>query len=373
MNPQFDYLIAGGGLHGSLLALALQAERPRARIALVERNAALGGNHLWSFHAGDLPPRARPIVQPLIVRRWPAYRVAFPDRERRLDEEYAAISSDRLDAHVRNVLPPGSIRLGSAIETLDARGVRLAGGETLEARLVIDARGPTRFAGAQAWQKFAGIELRGARAPELPTLMDARVPQRDGFRFMYVLPLAPDRVLVEDTRFSLSAALDVAAVERDALAWAHAHGLAGEIVRREHGVLPLPIDALPEFSARPPLRAGYAGGFFHPVTGYSFPAAIRLALHVASRAPEDIFDAAYASLIADLRAQQRFALLLNRLLYRAVGEENRWAVLSRFYGLPAATARRFYALSTTRADRARIVCGRPPRGISLRKALEAIA
>ncbi len=149
--------------------------------------------------------------------------------------------------------------------------------------------------------------------------------------------------------------------------------MAGEIVRREHGVLPLPIDGLPEFSASAPLRAGYAGGFFHPVTGYSFPAAIRLALHVASRAPEDVFDASYASLIADLRAQQRFALLLNRLLYRAVAEENRWAVLSRFYGLPTVTARRFYALSTTRADRARILCGRPPRGISLRKALEAIA
>ena len=38
--------------------------------------------------------------------------------------------------------------------------------------------------------------------------MDATVPQRDGFRFMYVLPLAEDRLLVEDTTFSDSPRLD---------------------------------------------------------------------------------------------------------------------------------------------------------------------
>ena len=201
--------------------------------------------------------------------------------------------------------------------------------------------------------------------------MDACVEQRDGFRFVYLLPLAPDRVLVEDTRFSLSPTLDVAQVEEDALAYASEHGLSGEMVRREHGVLPLPLDALPVHDDGV-LRAGYGGAFFHPTTGYSFPAALRLALHVASRPPEQALDAAFLRVVEGLRRQQRFCLLLNRLLYRAVPEAERWRVLARFHQLPEDTIARFYALQMTGKDRARIVCGRPPRGVSLRAAFREL-
>ena len=50
-------------------------------------------------------------------------------------------------------------------------------------------------------------------------------------------------------------------------------------------------------------------------------------------------------------------------------DDQRWHVLERFYRLPEATIRRFYALELTAMDRARIVIGRPPRGLSLRRAL----
>ena len=366
-----DYAIAGGGLAGTLLALAIRARQPGARLALVERGPALGGNHLWSFHSADVPEEARTLVEPLVVRRWPAYRVAFPDGERTLALPYASISSERLDAVARAAL--GEAVLSSArVARISAAELQLDDGRLLRARRVIDARGPLSLEarGAMAFQKFAGVELRVEKAPELPTLMDACVEQRDGFRFVYVLPLAPDRVLVEDTRFSISPALDVAQVEADALAYAAEHGLAGEVVRREHGVLPLPLDGLAAPSGI--LRAGYGGAFFHPTTGYSFPAALRLALHVAARPPEEALDADFLRLVSELRGQQRFCLLLNRLLYRAVPEADRWRVMARFYQLPEETIARFYALQLTPADRARIVCGRPPHGVSLRAAFREL-
>ena len=152
----------------------------------------------------------------------------------------------------------------------------------------------------------------------------------------------------------------------DALRWARSAGLRGEVVRRESGVLPLPLERLPPLGSGSPLRAGYGGGFFHPVTGYSLPLAVRVALRIAA----GDLDARWLS---QVRAQQRFGLLLNRLLYRATPDAERWRVLSRFHALPAASIRRFYALESTRADRARILCGRPPRGLSLRRALEALA
>lgn len=366
---ELDYAIAGGGLQGTLLALAIRARQPEARIALLERGPVLGGNHLWSFHAADVPEEARALVEPLVVRRWPAYHIAFPDGARRIELPYASISSERLDQVGRATLGDAVIT-SAGVARLSQTAVQLDDGRVLRARRVIDARGPLtlRPQGALAFQKFAGVELRVASAPELPTLMDACVEQRDGFRFIYVLPLAPDRVLVEDTRFSISPGLEVAQVEDDALAWAAEHGLSGEVLRREHGVLPLPLDALPAQDGV--LRAGYGGAFFHPTTGYSFPMALRLALHVAARPPEDALDPAFVS---SLRAQQRFCLLLNRLLYRAVPEKDRWRVLARFHRLPEDTIARFYALEMTSADRARIVCGRPLRGVSLRAAFRELS
>jgi len=347
---ELDCIIVGGGLHGTLLALALRDRR----IALVESGSSLGGNHLWSFHTRGLPSEAAALLEPLIVARWPAYQVAFPDRVRVVDEPYASVSSERLDHVARQELGP-AVLLRTKVSRIDARGVELADGRVLEAPQIFDCRGPESFPlrGAHAFQKFCGIELEGAHSLELPTLMDARVEQRDGFRFFYVLPLAPDRVLVEDTRFSETAALDIDAVEQDALAWARSQGLNGAVVRREAGVLPLPLDVMPRGD-----RLGYGGGFFHPVTGYSLPLAVRIAIGKPPRALQD---------------QQRFALLLNRLLYRATAPEHRWRVLSRFHALPGPLILRFHDLETTRADRLRILCGRPPRGVSLRRALEALA
>jgi lycopene beta-cyclase len=90
---------------------------------------------------------------------------------------------------------------------------------------------------------------------------------------------------------------------------------------------------------------------------------------VASLPPERALGPEFRALVREQWRQARFALLLNRLLYGAFAPDQRHHVLERFYRLPEPTIRRFYALSTTSADRARIVCGRPPRGLSLKVAL----
>ena len=46
-----------------------------------------------------------------------------------------------------------------------------------------------------------------------------------------------------------------------------------------------------------------------------------------------------------------------------------YAEMQRFYRLPPEAVRRFYAMTLTHGDRARILCGRPPRGFSLTRAL----
>lgn len=370
MTEVFDYALVGGGLQNGLIALAVLARQPSARIALIERGAQVGGNHTWCFHARDVSPQAAAWVDPIVVARWPGYDVAFPDHARRLDTPYACVSSERLAGAVAHALAGRSLLLTDTVaREVTADRVALEGGGAVRARAVIDARGPERVATAGGWQKFVGQELRvRGHGLERPILMDAQVPQRDGYRFFYVLPLDADRLLIEDTYFSDSPTLDEDRVREGIAGYACTRGWIGEVVREERGVLPMPF-ATPAPRADAPLVAGYAGGWFHPVTAYSFPIAARLAEHVASRPAEALFGPALDELVRAQTRQLRFADRLNRMMFRWFAPDQRHHLLARFYRLPPAVIERFYALELTALDRARILLGRPPRGLSLRAAL----
>lgn len=371
MGNAVDYAIVGGGLQAGLVALAVRAAQPTARIAIVERAAALGGNHTWCFHSADLPADAAAWIDPLVVARWDDYEVAFPRRQRVLASPYACVSSERLDAHVRTAVDV--LWLGEPATEIGPHRVATPT-RSLDAAVVIDARGPDRVADAaraSGWQTFVGQELRIARHGVVrPMIMDATVAQRGAFTFVYVLPLDEDRLLVEDTAFADQPYLDVAEGRAAIAAYAAAKGWQVEaIVREETGVLPLPLELDPPAPTASPLVAGYGGGWFHPVTGYSFPVAARLAALIASVPPGELFGPALAAHADAHRTQLAFALRLNKMLFRWFAPGQRYHVLERFYGFPADLIHRFYALETTALDRARFFLGRPPRGMSWRAAL----
>ncbi len=370
----FDYVVVGGGLQGGLIALSVLAHQPNAKLVLIERDGALGGNHTWCLHEGDVPPAAWDWLEPLVMKRWGAHDVIFPGHRRRMSQMYSAITSKRLDQVVRGRIgnaPNARVMTATAL-AVEAKSVTLENGTRVGGTLVIDARGPDRLRNdSKHFQKFVGLELlvEPTSAPEVPVLMDATVEQLDGFRFMYLLPFSQNRVLVEDTYYSDSAELDVDRLNEGILRYARERGMRVRgVIRQERGVLPLPLRPLAQSRQnRSPLCAGYAGGFFHPTTGYSLPPALRLALHVGTRAPSDIFDRRFDAMLEQHRTQVRFCCWLNKLLFGAFAQHQRYHVLERFYRLPADTIRRFYALETTPSDRARILCGRPPRGFSLRQ------
>lgn len=371
-----DVLLIGGGLQSSLMALAILDRHPSARLAIVERGATLGGNHTWCFFERALDEGERALAAPLVTWRWPSWTVRFPGLTRSFDEPYAGISSGRLhhvvstrlrDAEASLFLGRSAIEVGPAHATLDD-------GTHVAARLVIDARGAAdQGAFRGGWQTFVGLELALARPHRIPApvVMDACVPQEPGFRFFYVLPLDERRVLVEETRFHEDPHVDADARRAQVLEYASLQGLdVLRVEREERGCLAMPSTTpaldLPDVR---PLRAGVAGGWFHPATGYSFHAAVRLALAVAASPPGTIDTARLARLRAAHLKQARFGALLNRMLFGAFEPDARLHALARFHALPAETVRRFHALDSTAADRARIVCGRPPRGFSLRRAL----
>lgn len=364
-----DVLLVGGGLASSFIALRLKRARPSLKIIMLEREATIGGEHTWSHFATDVSPAISEWLGPLIAHDWAGYDVRFPAHSRTLTTHYRAITSARLH-QVMSELLGADAWLGVEATEVKAETVRLVDGRRLAAPLVIDARGPRRSTRlALGWQKFLGQEVR-LEAPHgltRPIVMDATVAQLDGYRFLYVLPMAPDRLLIEDTRYSDGPALDRLQLAADIAAYATSQGwrIAG-IEREEVGVLPIAlagdIDAYWAESEGTAADAGMRAALFHPTTGYSSPDAARQAELVAAL-PRLTTAMARTALIEMSKSAWRargFYRLLNRMLFRAAEPSQRYRVLERFYRLPQPLIERFYAGEATLADKARILAGKPP-------------
>ncbi|MDB5429942.1 MAG: lycopene cyclase [Caulobacter sp.] len=364
-----DVVLVGGGLANGLIALRLKALRPDLKVIMVEREATIGGQHTWCHFASDVEPGISGWLRPLIVHRWDGYDVRFPAHRRSLTTAYMAITSERLHAAVSAALGADAW-LGVGVSDITDKRVKLADGRTLEGKAVIDGRGPRKSRQlVLGWQKFIGQEVVTAAPHGLtrPIVMDATVDQLDGYRFLYVLPFGPDRLLIEDTRYADGPALDRPALRADIAAYAAAQGWSIKaVVREEEGILPIAlagdIDAYWR-EAKPGLpEVGLRAALFQPTTGYSLPDAARLAETIAGL-PR--IDSASVRAAAESRSRvcwkhRAFYRLLNRMLFRACAPDQRFKVLERFYRLPQPLIQRFYAGRASLADKARILIGKPP-------------
>ncbi|WP_217476098.1 lycopene beta-cyclase CrtY [Stutzerimonas stutzeri] len=374
-----DLILVGGGLANGLLALRVRQARPDLRLLIIEQGETLGGNHTWSFHQHDLTPAQHAWLAPLVEHRWPGYQVIFPDLRRRLGSGYASLFSNRFHQLLVSELADG-VRLNTTVAQVEPRQVRLGSGGVLRAGAVIDGRGVRRTEQlALGFQKFLGQELRldtphGLREP---IIMDASVAQQDGYRFVYVLPLSADTLLIEDTYYADGDAVAPDTLRGNIRRYAEAHGWRiAETLREEQGVLPIVLSGdLPAFwdEVRGVPQTGLSAALFHPTTGYSLPDAVRLADHLVAL---DRWDA--DSLFAAIRdysmlqwRQRGFFRLLNRMLFMAGPADRRWAVMQRFYRLRESLIQRFYAADLTTWDRLRIVSGKPP--VPVGEALRALA
>ena len=373
-------VLAGGGLANCLIAWRLRALRPEVPVTLVEQGAALGGNHTWCFHHGDVSDAQLAWLQPLVARSWDAQTVAFPAHSRRLALPYHSITSARLH-QVLSATLAGRARLGAQITELGASGLRLATGEAIDGALVIDGRGASAMHGFDLrWQKFLGVELElgGPHGLDAPLLMDATVAQLDGYRFVYVLPLSPRRLLVEDTYYSDSPELQATVLRQRVRDYAARRGWTVQAVEREEtGVLPIVLDGdaqrFWDQADDGVARSGMRAMLFHHTTGYSLPDAVRLADAIA--AAPDLSGPPVCAMIRRLALrrwrEQRFFRLLNRFMFEAAQPAQRYRTLEHFYRLPDALVGRFYAGRISALDQVRVLCGKPP--VPVGRALRCLA
>lgn len=374
---QPDMIIVGAGLSGLLTAWRCLDVNPELSVMVIEASDKIAGDHTWSFNLTDVDESLRDWIKPFIAYQWESYDVKFPKRKRTLDITYCTGNSETLRACVQPHIESGrlEVKLNTPVNDLGSDTVTLKTGEKLSAKCVLDARGfePNEnvFLG---YQKFVGRTIRTKEPHGLkrPIIMDATVEQLGGYRFVYCLPFTDHEVLVEDTYYTDGAGLSENEVAARVDDYINAKGWGDhELLRQEKGVLPITL-AVNEDAFQPslhPLKAGkigIRGGFYHAVTGYSFPQAIYNSDEICDEM--EIFpDKPFEQLLLTIdewreghNKDEKFLRLLNRMLFRAAKPEERYTVLQRFYGLNQGLIERFYAGKLKWYDKARILIGKPP-------------
>lgn len=367
----YDIAIAGGGLAGGLIALALRSARPDIRLALIEAGGVFGGNHRWSWFESDIDPSGAALLSRFPAKRWSGgHSVRFPGYERHLSANYRSLDSRDFDRALRSQLPQDAILTGCMIERLEAGTVHIEGGRTVAAERIVDCRAaPPSHHLRGGWQVFAGQHWRMARPHGIaaPVIMDARVEQIGGYRFMYLLPLGERDLFLEDTYYQDLPELDRATLAGRIARYVRDHGWQGQVVHEETGLLPVITGG--DFAAyRRSLEtpgvalAGARGGFVHPLTSYTVPIAVDNAMAIAGAA--HLGGAALAQFVAE-RANAHwqttgFYRLLGRMLFDAAEPEQRFRIFERFYRLPEPLVQRFYSARSSSVDKLRLLSGKPP-------------
>jgi lycopene beta-cyclase len=319
-------LILGAGCAGLALALDLRRQGFERPIVLLDRRSSWTDDRVWCFWSG--PEEDGAELATAAWSRWAVRGAGRPvERSARRTAYRRVRSGDFTAAAFAELAALGGVRLHPRERVLDvvdrpgrAPMVRTTQ-RTYAPHLVVDARGPRLDRGAAerlsdegVWlgQEFVGRTVRAARPvfdPGTCTLMDFRLDQQDGVRFLYVLPTSSTEALVESVHFSARTRVDVAGHRaRIADHLRRVHGLEAAdvtVLGEERGCIPMTTDRPPTVLGPRHYVVGAAGGAVRPSSGYAFlrirRASKRIAADIcAGRIPTGDMDTARRRLLDDV-------------------------------------------------------------------------
>ncbi|MCX7675073.1 MAG: lycopene cyclase family protein [Bdellovibrionaceae bacterium] len=359
--------IVGAGWAGKLAAYWLLRHFPQAEIHLWDQRPGFDSSHTWSFFESDIPEELLPILQDIPHTRWPKHCVHFPQFSREISIPYWSVEEDRL-----NQFLSAQVALqwhwGKSIKNLDDFG-------TQPTQVIIWATGwpplDQKAHPLYGWQKFVGLKFRLQVTHRLtaPIIMDARIPQRDGYRFFYVLPYSDRDLLIEDTYYSRDISIDIAKIKEEIFQYTKTQfGAIEDVLHEEVGCLPIPLwpphvstTALTPLPRSKSLEGeslhqtyprmftlGASAGAFHPVTGYSSEAlfkqllALNSQLRIFSKSlpwnPHSPSPGHWLKIIdpakgtpSQTKSSSLLWYLLNQFLFLGAPDLERWKVFDFFY------------------------------------------
>lgn len=265
-----DIAIIGGGSAG--ISLASQLDGPNTRVfepcTPAERDVS------WSLWATEAQMTE---LAPAIVGSWDQWRIVDSQSEvihQTAEYRYTSLSSAQYLSYCEGRLADSVQLVRASAENITAQGAGgcfTASGQQYRAKKIYDNRPPT-MAQNGLIQHFLGVEIHTKNPitePEIATLMDFRVDQSRGLHFIYMLPFADNRLLIESTMISTSVE-DKQWYLQAIKQWLDEQGIEIEkLLREEMGVIPM-HRVTPQ---NPDLDTiGSASGAVRQSSGYAFSA-----------------------------------------------------------------------------------------------------
>ena len=353
-------VVLGAGLHGSLFAGELALREPELPILLVDENQIDDELHSWCVHAHEIPSGLL-ITQELFDRRFDGYEVIFDDYRRRVDLKYCYLREKTLRRRLEMIADNTQLQLSYA----DRRPTQeLTKGISTE--FIWDFRpDPTCATKSRTgWQKFFGLEMitKENHGLKEPILMDAKCEQFDGYRFFYTIPIDEHRLLVEETFFSNTRALDLNESENRVSSYAREKfGTSFDIERREHGLIPMPWAMAFDTNAS---RFGSSAGFFNPATGYSLGSALSVIDEMmGSRGRYDAVK--NRKFRARWLRRLQGSLWMNRGLFTAIDDMSRSRLFAQIFRKSDAYLGRIFSMKMSKRDALETLAGPIPKGLNL--------
>jgi lycopene beta-cyclase len=285
IEAKYDLIIAGGGLAGLSLAWYLAKGGYKGQVLIVDSTFAPLNDKTWCFWTNK-----EPAFKDIIYKKWKKAWVSVLDYStfRYLNEySYYCIRSSDFKEHVlrelrnhknftlleENILDLSSNKSKAVLLTKN--------GDTYLANHIFQSVMKPKGLDIDQIkyplkQHFLGWEIKTiehAFDPETFTIMDFDHEFSPGVGFMYVLPFAGNRALLEFTVFSenLLKKKDYKKKIRSYLY--HNYGLDKEhyqITRKEFGVIPMEDRPHLPFYENNIFNLGSVGGQTKPSTGYTF-------------------------------------------------------------------------------------------------------
>jgi lycopene beta-cyclase len=287
-----DAVIAGGGLSGWSLAAHLADHGWVGRKVLIVDDPSAAATAAWGFWS-----TGSGLLDGAVSRSYGQVSVYAAGEWRRLDlgryHYHVVRRPDLIRAAQRVVggrdgflIRPGRV---SCIREGGEGAVVTVDDEPVRCRWAFDSvSGPPHDAPVDARLAFTGWEVRTDRPgfdPDVPTLFDFRTPQGSAARFVYVLPTANDRALVELTEFIPRSGRPSSDADRGAALAEYLTDVVGlhgyERLRTESAVLPLRTHAVPR-GAGSVLTIGATAGLVKATTGYAYQRIQRDSAAIAS-------------------------------------------------------------------------------------------
>ena len=271
-RPDVDVAILGGGCAG--LSLAVRLAAAGRNLCVIEPRTRYTDDRAWSFWRTAPDP-----FEDCVRASWANWDVSGPGGivERGSSRlRYQTVAAGLFYERAQSVIADNraaTLSLGTSARSLhrSASGWRIeTDAGTLSANHVVDTRPPKRI--PTYGQFFLGWEIRTERAvfnPDRVHLMQFRKARSRGVDFVYTLPFARDRALIEVTSFAPET------VGQDVFkTWLEAEIAAlepgrFEVLRQETGALPMQVGFSDRHEAGV-IGMGLSGGAARPSTGYAF-------------------------------------------------------------------------------------------------------